>query len=316
MSEENPVRLPVEGEVSEVAVSPTSAASGVAPEGLVPPSVGQQLRAAREARGMSAADVAKVLKLGVNQVVALEADDWSRLPGNTFARGFVRNYARLFKLDAESLMRELSALEVPQSARLDMPDALNTALPETGTAGRRDFVPALLGLVLVVLAVLIYFFMPDDLWQSKLMEMMGGLNRTGPVIEKTDGTLPDAAPAPRLQGTAGTTTPPEVPAGSAASTSAPVPSEAPQAPASAAVQDSGSGLRLGFSQPAWVEIRDRSGQIIFSQLSPGGSQRDIEGQPPFSLVIGNASHVTVEYKGKIVELSQRSKDDVARLNLD
>jgi cytoskeleton protein RodZ len=77
-----------------------------------------------------------------------------------------------------------------------------------------------------------------------------------------------------------------------------------------------SGLKLSFAQPSWVEIRDRSGQIIFSQLSPAGSQRDIEGQPPFALVVGNATNVTVQYKGKVVELLQRSKDDVARLNLD
>jgi cytoskeleton protein RodZ len=80
--------------------------------------------------------------------------------------------------------------------------------------------------------------------------------------------------------------------------------------------DVNSGLKLIFAQPSWVEIRDRSGQIIFSQLNPAGSERDIEGQPPFALVVGNASNVTVKYKGQVVELSQRSKDDVARLNLD
>lgn len=63
-------------------------------------------------------------------------------------------------------------------------------------------------------------------------------------------------------------------------------------------------------------MRDRTGQIIFSQLSQAGSQRDIEGQPPFVLVVGNAAHVTLQYKGKAIDLSKRSKDDVARLTLD
>ena len=75
-------------------------------------------------------------------------------------------------------------------------------------------------------------------------------------------------------------------------------------------------MKLSFGQPSWVEIRDRSGQIVFSQLNPAGSQREIEGQAPFTLVIGNASSVTVQYKGKTVDLTQRSKDDVARLTLD
>ena len=79
----------------------------------------------------------------------------------------------------------------------------------------------------------------------------------------------------------------------------------------------GNVLKFNFFKASWVEVRDRSGQIIFSQLSPAGSQRDIEGQPPFALVIGNAQHVSLQYKGQPVELSsKRSKDDVARLSLE
>jgi len=34
----------------------------------------------------------------------------------------------------------------------------------------------------------------------------------------------------------------------------------------------GRGLRLRFMQPAWVEVRDGRGQIVFAELSPAGSQ--------------------------------------------
>ena len=40
-----------------------------------------------------------------------------------------------------------------------------------------------------------------------------------------------------------------------------------------------------------------------------------ESEPPFSLIIGNASHVTLSYQGKPVDLSNRSKGDVARITL-
>jgi len=75
-------------------------------------------------------------------------------------------------------------------------------------------------------------------------------------------------------------------------------------------------LRFVFSKPSWVEVRDRTGQTIFSQLSPGGSERTVEGTPPFNVVIGNAVHVTLTYKGQNIDLSKRSKDDVARLTLE
>ena len=68
------------------------------------PPVGEQLRLAREARGLEVADIAQTLKLGPRQVEALEAGDWKGLPGNTFIRGFVRNYARLVQIDQAALM--------------------------------------------------------------------------------------------------------------------------------------------------------------------------------------------------------------------
>ena len=48
------------------------------------------------------------------------------------------------------------------------------------------------------------------------------------------------------------------------------------------------------------------GQIIFSQLNPAGSDKEIDGQPPFSLVVGNAGHVTVQYQGRTIDLQPRS----------
>ena len=44
-------------------------------------------------------------------------------------------------------------------------------------------------------------------------------------------------------------------------------------------------LRFAFTQPSWVEVRDKSGNIVFSQLNPGGTQKEVEGTPPFAVVM-------------------------------
>ena len=62
---------------------------------------GAYLRASREAAGLSVDVVAQQLKLAPRQVRAIEEDDYARLPGRTFVRGFVRNYARLLGIEAE-----------------------------------------------------------------------------------------------------------------------------------------------------------------------------------------------------------------------
>ena len=96
-------------------VSPGHAAAGTNEAGnWVPPGVGARLRLARELRQMSVNDVAQALKLGSRQVQALENGNWQGLPGQTFVRGFVRNYARLLQIDPTPLMDQLDdTLEKP-----------------------------------------------------------------------------------------------------------------------------------------------------------------------------------------------------------
>jgi len=75
---------------------------------------GALLRAAREGAGLSVEAVAQQLKLAPRQVRALEGDDFESLPGRTFVRGFVRNYARLVALDANRVLEALpTAADTP-----------------------------------------------------------------------------------------------------------------------------------------------------------------------------------------------------------
>jgi cytoskeleton protein RodZ len=72
--------------------------------GIFHPGLGDKLTRAREALGLGIVDVAAKLKLSERQIEAMEAEDFAQLPGEVFSRGFVRNYARLLKLDPEQLI--------------------------------------------------------------------------------------------------------------------------------------------------------------------------------------------------------------------
>lgn len=293
------------------------------------PAVGEQLRTAREAKGLHAADVAQALKISARQVEALEAGDWSALPGQTFVRGFVRNYARLLRLDPDLLIRELDTSLVPQLPRLDMPASTSATLPQAGGAQRRDLVAVFAGLLLMAMALLAYFFIPPDFWQSRVagwfapspsVEAPAGAVQEPPAAAADAAAEPAQAPVAAPPAVAETPSPTTASAPTAVPATPHVPPTVPTTPPVPAQQTAekigSSGVQLSFAQASWVEIRDRSGQIIFSQLNPAGTQRYVEGEPPFALVIGNATHVTVKYKGKPVDLAQRSKDDVARLTLE
>jgi cytoskeleton protein RodZ len=295
------------------------------PEAEHSASVGEQLRAGREARALTINDVAKALKLSPKQIDALEADDWVRLPCNTISRGFVRNYARLLELDAGRLMSALDRLQMPLTPELEMPAGTNVSVPQEGRVQRRDFIRVLASLVVLVLAVGAYFFLPPDVWHSTLATLKSTLS-SKPVerdssepapTESKEGVASAAAPANESVPAPGVAAPDiSVRASAPSAEPAPFAAAPAAAPATPTLAVTGSGLKLSFAQASWVEVRDRSGEIVFSQLCQPGTQREIEGRPPFALVVGNATHVSAFYKGKPVDLSKRSKDDVARVTVE
>ena len=275
----------------------------------VPLSVGQQLRAAREAKGMSLADAARALKLGTRQIEALEAEDWSSLPGMTIIRGFIRNEARLLGLNPDHLMAELDKQKMPQVVDLELNVGTPVSIPSESAVDRRDYVWVFSGLIILGLAAAALFLLPQDWWQSTVSAFRAVLQSNEAVVEHEPVVSPE-----KKVGTA------ELPV---VAQPQPEQSGVPEAPSNtvppAAVDPVpvlGNALKFSFAKPAWVEVRDRDGRIIFSRLSQAGSQQIVEGQPPYSLIVGNATYVTLEYKGNAVKLPNRSKDDVSRLSLE
>ncbi|WP_458717978.1 RodZ domain-containing protein [Pseudomonas gregormendelii] len=67
---------------------------------------GETLRQARESNGWSLAEVALKLNLTVNSLTNLEAGAFDKLPGHTFARGYIRAYAKLLGMDQTALVQQ------------------------------------------------------------------------------------------------------------------------------------------------------------------------------------------------------------------
>ncbi|MDN5597376.1 MAG: helix-turn-helix domain-containing protein, partial [Pseudomonas sp.] len=67
---------------------------------------GETLRQARESKGLSQAEVARKLNLTVSSLNNLETGAFDKLPGHTFARGYIRAYAKLLGIDQAVLVQE------------------------------------------------------------------------------------------------------------------------------------------------------------------------------------------------------------------
>jgi cytoskeletal protein RodZ len=62
-------------------------------------SIGEQLRLAREGRGIGLREICEQTKISVHYLEAIEADDYKRLPGGVFNRSFIKAYAKCVGYD-------------------------------------------------------------------------------------------------------------------------------------------------------------------------------------------------------------------------
>ena len=75
----------------------------------IPTDIGSRLRQARETRGLTLRDIATTTKISMTALVAIEDNDFARLPGGVFSRAYVRAFAAEVGLDADELTREYRA---------------------------------------------------------------------------------------------------------------------------------------------------------------------------------------------------------------
>lgn len=271
-----------------------------------PLSAGAQLRAAREVAQFTVDDVAQQLKLARRQVLAIENDEFTALPGPTFVRGFIRNYARLLRIDAAPLL-EAGNLIAPATAPIQQLAPTIGELPlETGSglAWTRWLIPS--GLVLVLIAGIAYY-------------EFSGVSTPGKKARKETAEVALAPPTTSSEPAAQPATTPATdpsPPGEPVANTSPQAAPVPQAATSEQNAATATGrLDLEFAGPSWVEVRDARGEILLSRTLSATGRQTLTGTLPLSLRIGNASVVRLRFDGSPVDLAPYTRREIARLTL-
>ena len=116
-------------------------------------SPGQALAAARAELKLSQADVSQQIKYSVKQIIAIEADDYAKLPGNTFVRGMIRSYAKLLQINPEPLLVDFGRHDNPAAAAADLQTSGQEPFVEGGTKSNRTYILLSLVALIAVAAV-------------------------------------------------------------------------------------------------------------------------------------------------------------------
>ena len=100
--------------------------------------VGEILRREREKQGLSIADVAGETSIRDVYLEAIEKGDYDALPGDVYAKGFIRNYSKFLQIDGDALLEqydsERNIVKVVQPA--DMPREDEASEPKKSFFGR------------------------------------------------------------------------------------------------------------------------------------------------------------------------------------
>ncbi len=310
---------------------------------------GETLRQARENNGWTLAEVAKKLNLTASSLSNLEAGAFDKLPGHTFARGYIRAYAKLLGMDQAALVHEFdlytgtdaNGSNVHSLGRIEEPVRISHTILR---------IVSLLLLIAVIGGGFIWW---QDQTSMRAKDLIGlapehvevegadGTTQIHPLDEPEDQAVAEAkvesespveaqaaaeqtqssalalplASAPVVSGAA-----PAEPATSVAS--APVAPVAPApavSPAVAAVESApvaGAGkVSVQYSADCWTQVTDATGKVLFGGLKRKGENLEVSGKPPLSLRLGFARAAQVTYNGQAVDVAPFTSGETARLKL-
>ncbi|QHF46756.1 Cro/Cl family transcriptional regulator [Pseudomonas sp. S35] len=312
---------------------------------------GDTLRQARESNGWSLAEVALKLNLTTTSLANLEAGAFDKLPGHTFARGYIRAYAKLLGIDQALLVQEFDQFTGTNSqgssvhglGRIEEPVRVSHTILR---------VVSLLLLIAVIGGGFVWWQdqtsqRTKDLTSNALehveVESADGTTQIHPLDEPedqavaegqaapeaplaTEQPLPETAPAANAAVPApATAATPAAPVVAQAHTPA-VPAPAAPAPAVPAVPAisppttpvliAGDGrVQITFIADCWTQVTDGNGKVLFSGLKRKGDTLDQGGKPPLTLRLGYARGAQVAYNGQPVDVAPFTSGETARLKL-
>ena len=308
---------------------------------------GETLRQARENNGWTLAEVALKLNLTASSLSNLETGAFDKLPGHTFARGYIRTYAKLLGMDQANLVRDFdlytgtdaNGSNVHSLGRIEEPVRVSHTILR---------IVSLLLLIAVIGGGFIWW---QDQTSMRAKDLIGltpehvevegadGTTRIHPLDEpedqavaeaKAEGETPvviESAPEQAASTALALPAASQVPAAapdattpaSAPAVVAPVvaPAVAPVAtPTAAAAPVAGAGkVGVQYSADCWTQVTDATGKVLFGGLKRKGENLEVSGKPPLTLRLGFARGAQVTYNGQAVDVAPFTSGETARLKL-
>jgi cytoskeletal protein RodZ len=250
------------------------------------PGLGDEFRAAREARHLSLSDVSEQIHIRSVYLQSIEDEDWSAIAAPVYVRGFLRTYARFLGLDPESAV-----------------ERFNAAMGEAGTRGEPASVrqlgtrtgPSPWLWAAIAVAVLLVAFVGYKFYDNQTAGAGSTVAAASPSPSAAATGVASPSAAASSAASALPTGASPAPTGSDAAVANASPSPV-ASDASAAPDGKSKTLVVSITQTSWLLV-EIDGQKIVEGIYPAGTIKKFHGKSA-SLRAGNAGGVNVTVNGK------------------
>lgn len=266
---------------------------------------GTLLSEARKTQKYTVDQVSEHIKIPVHFIVAIESNDLKALPADTFARGYIRAYAKFLEISDKSIL-ELYDRAVPQ-------DPTKTLKPRSNLPGEASSQSPLIKtitmlLIVAVIAAVIYGSFQYYQEKAGVIDSQRDAKQqsfTGSSLDSPSTAAANTSQEQRLTGSESAQDKSESTQDISESTVNAIDEQ------DAAVSESGDGISASLPQDlsevladkaitendvleiyaengSWVEVRDASDARLFYNMISKGDTKVIQGKAPFLISLGNA----------------------------
>ncbi|HZK54932.1 MAG TPA: RodZ domain-containing protein [Desulfosporosinus sp.] len=239
---------------------------------------GQMLQAAREAKQWSFTDTEEITKISVRYIQGLEEENYDVLPGATYAKGYLRTYAKQLDIDPDEIIALYNASAMPEPNPVLVPTSVVKGRPLW-------FRPVLIASTAVLALVLVVAI---------------AVSQSGEKIAEepySPAALPSAQKAEPV-------------------TPAPSTAVVPDPATVVAPTQEGLTAQLTFTKDCWISFAI-DGQASNQELFKAGTTTELNGTSKIELVkIGNAAGLTTTLNGKPLPSFQDGNKVVNNIILD
>lgn len=235
--------------------------------------VGATLKHARQARGLSIAEVADATRVRAALLEAIERNDFEACGGDVFARGHVRTFALALDIDPSPLVEAMGAINVATTLESVEPESLD--IWELRSRAHAPSEARVWALVAMVAAAIV----AGLVWNARA-------NNVPPVLDP--GTLPSVTSSATA-----TVTPEPTPTETPSSEPNPTPSSTPSTTVTPGTGAVGAiVLLIESSDTSWVRVTDANG-TLFQATMHAGDSKSLTSDTDVTVRIGNAAGVTL-----------------------